>query len=122
MSKIRINASIDVTKLDKSRFFKGDKGTYCNITMLVDLNELDQYGNSGFITEAKKKDEPKDLRLPILGNTKIVWREEEQQQAATIAAPSAKLNYSRSSNKRLITLMMIFPSSGQSIYQQQRHA
>ncbi len=81
MSKIRINASIDVTKLDKSRFFKGDKGTYCNITMLVDLNELDQYGNSGFITEAKKKDEPKDLRLPILGNTKIVWREEEQQQA-----------------------------------------
>jgi hypothetical protein len=49
--------------------------------MLVDLNELDQYGNSGFITEAKKKDEPKDLRLPILGNTKIVWREEEQQQA-----------------------------------------
>jgi hypothetical protein len=56
MSKIRINASIDVTKLDKSRFFKGDKGTYCNITMLVDLNELDQYGNSGFITEAKKKD------------------------------------------------------------------
>ena len=79
--KVRINFDIDVTKLDKARFFKGEKGTYCNMTAMVDLDEADQYGNNGFITEAKKKEEPKDLRLPILGNTKSVWREEVQQQS-----------------------------------------
>ena len=79
--KIRINFDIDVTKLDKTRFFKGEKGTYCNMTAMVDLDNTDEYGNNGFITEAKKKEEPKELRLPILGNSKIVWREEVQQQA-----------------------------------------
>ena len=79
--KVRINFDIDVTKLDKTRFFKGEKGTYCNMTAMVDLDNTDEYGNNGFITEAKKKEEPKELRLPILGNSKIVWREEVQQQA-----------------------------------------
>ena len=78
--KIRINLQIDVTKLDKSRFYKGEKGTYCNITTVIDLDNADQYGNHGFITQSKNKDEPKDLQLPILGNGKIVWREEQQAQ------------------------------------------
>ncbi len=64
--KIRLNLQIDVTKLDKSRFYKGEKGTYCNITTMVDLDNEDQYGNHGFITQSKNKHEPKDLQLPIL--------------------------------------------------------
>jgi len=32
MSKIGINISIDVTKIDKSRLFKGKKGTYMDLT------------------------------------------------------------------------------------------
>lgn len=77
--KIRINLQIDVTKLDKTRFYKGEKGTYCNVTTMIDLDNADQYGNHGFITQSKNKDEPKDLQLPILGNGKIVWREEQPQ-------------------------------------------
>jgi hypothetical protein len=81
--KVRINFDIDVTKLDKARFYHGKKGIYCNMSALVDLDNLDQYGNSGFITQAKKKEEPKELKLPILGNSKVVWREgAEQQQEA----------------------------------------
>ncbi len=79
--KVRINLSVDVTKLDKERFYRGKKGTYCNMTALVDIDELDQYGNSGFITQAKNKDEPKELKLPILGNAKIVWKENSQYSA-----------------------------------------
>jgi len=78
--KVRINFDIDVTKLDKARFYQGKKGIYCNMSALVDLDNLDQYGNSGFITQAKKKEEPKELQLPILGNSKVVWREGEEQQ------------------------------------------
>ncbi len=77
--KVRINLQIDVTKLDKARFYKGEKGTYCNLTTLVDIDVADQYGNNGFITQSKNKDEPKELQLPILGNNKIVWRENQEQ-------------------------------------------
>ena len=78
--KIRLNLQIDVLKLDKARFYVGEKGTYCNITTVIDLDDEDQYGNHGFITQSKNKDEPKDLQLPILGNGRIVWREEQQAQ------------------------------------------
>ena len=77
--KVRINLNIDVLKLDKGRFFTGDKGTYCDITTVIDLDNPDQYGNHGFITQSKNKDEPKDLQLPILGNAKIVWKEGQEQ-------------------------------------------
>ena len=75
--KYRINFSIDVTKLDKNRFYKGKKGTYCNLTASVDMDEANQYGDNGFVTEAKSKDEPRDLKLPILGNAKVVWCEDK---------------------------------------------
>ena len=91
--KVRINFDIDVTKLDKARFYAGKKGTYCNMSALVDLDNLDQYGNSGFITQAKKKDEPKELKLPILGNSKVVWREgHEQQQQVGVANAYAQMS------------------------------
>jgi len=35
MSKIGINISIDVTKIDKSRLFKGKKGTYMDLTTVL---------------------------------------------------------------------------------------
>lgn len=37
--KIGFNLSIDVTRLDKSRFFKGKKGTYAKLTGFVDTEE-----------------------------------------------------------------------------------
>lgn len=77
--KVRINLQVDVTKLDKTRFYKGEKGTYCNLTTVVDIDVADQYGNNGFITQSKNKGEPKELQLPILGNNKIVWRDNQEQ-------------------------------------------
>jgi len=34
--KIGVNLKIDVTKLDKSRFFKGAKGTYADLSVYLD--------------------------------------------------------------------------------------
>lgn len=61
-----IRVKIDVTKLDKSAFFKGAKGTYCDL-ILWENDEPDQYGN----THSVKQDMGKDRRgekTPYVGN------------------------------------------------------
>lgn len=59
---------LDVTKLDKSAFFKGAKGTYVDIT-LWENDEPDEYGN----THSAKQDMGKERRgekTPYVGNAK----------------------------------------------------
>ena len=68
-----ISLSIDVTKLDKSRFFKGKKGTYADLTLRFD-DEEDQYGNNGFISENVSKEEREaGEQGTIVGNAKLRW-------------------------------------------------
>ena len=67
--KIMITLSIDVTKLDKSRFYKGKKGTYANITLIETSN--DQYGNTHAAVQSSTKEErDAGLKLPFIGNAK----------------------------------------------------
>jgi hypothetical protein len=70
--KIGVNIKVDVTKLDKSRFYVGEKGTYADLVVFIDTENTSQYGDHGVITQSKNKDE--DIKLPILGNAKIFWR------------------------------------------------
>ena len=90
MAKIGIEINIDVTQIDKSRLYQGKKGTYLTLTGFVNLDEKDQYDNNGFITQKKNKDEPKDMKMPILGNSRVFWSDMQPQQApqAPQAAPS----------------------------------
>ena len=70
--KIGINIKLDVAKLDKSRFFKGQKGTYCDLTAFIDTENVGQYGDNGTVTQAQTKEERADkVRLPIVGNVKV---------------------------------------------------
>jgi single-stranded DNA-binding protein len=92
--KVGIEFQIDVTKIDKARLYKGNKGTYLTMTSFVDLDNVDQYENNGMITH--KKNEGED-RAPILGNAKVFWKDQQQaqqprqhqaqQQASQQAAP-----------------------------------
>jgi len=75
MSKIGVTLQIDVTKIDKSKLFKGQKGTYLNAKVFIDITGADQYGNSGMITQEADKDE----KGAILGNVKVFWREPDPQ-------------------------------------------
>jgi hypothetical protein len=79
MGKIGVSLKIDVTKIDKQKLFSGAKGTYLDATVFIDLNQEDQYGNHGMITQAVKQGEDKNSGA-ILGNCKIFWREDGQQQ------------------------------------------
>ena len=79
MSKIALSLKIDVSKIDKARLFSGQKGTYLDATIFVELAELDQYGNSGMITQDVTKDEKEQgVKGNILGNGKVFWVENGQ--------------------------------------------
>ena len=80
--KIGISIKLDVTKIDKSRLFKGEKGTYLDLTTFVELDEQDQYGNNGFISQSMTKEE-REAKAPnteILGNVKVFYKGESEQQ------------------------------------------
>ncbi len=73
MAKL-ITASIDVTKIDKSRIIEGRKGgKYLSLTLWVN-EEDDQFGNNVSIEQSQTKEE-RDANSPknYLGNGKE-WR------------------------------------------------
>ena len=83
MAKIGVSLKIDVSKIEKARLFKGAKGTYLDATVFIDTSELDQYGNSGMITQDVKKEEKQNgIKGAILGNCKVFWSDSEQPQQA----------------------------------------
>jgi hypothetical protein len=55
--KVGITLSIDMTKIDESRLYKGMKGTYLDLTTFVDTETKDKYENNGFITQSQTKEE-----------------------------------------------------------------
>jgi hypothetical protein len=72
MAKL-IAVSIDVTKLDKSKFVTGKKGTYANLTISLN-DEPDQYNNDVSVWEGQTEDERKSKAdRNFLGNGKVVW-------------------------------------------------
>ena len=80
--KIGLSVKIDVSKIDKARLFKGEKGTYLDLQTFIELDEQDQYGNNGFIAQSQTKDERQAgaSKPPILGNCKVFWKGESNQQ------------------------------------------
>ena len=49
--KVGIKYQVDVKKLLKEYFYQGKKGTYVTLTSFVDLDNTDEYNNSGFIKQ-----------------------------------------------------------------------
>ena len=72
--KIGVSVRIDLTKIDKARFYKGAKGTYMDLTTFIDTDSVDQYENNGFISQSVDKDErAAGTKTPILGNVKVFY-------------------------------------------------
>jgi hypothetical protein len=83
MTKVAVSLKIDVSKIDKARLFSGAKGTYLDATIFVDLDNLDQYGNSGMITQdVSKEEKAQGIKGNILGNGKVFWKEGGQAPQA----------------------------------------
>ena len=91
MSKIGVSLKIDVTNIDKARLFSGQKGTYLDATVFIDIDQLDQYGNSGMITQDVSKEEKlQNVKGNILGNCKVFWNDAGQAPQAQQSAPQAQ--------------------------------
>ena len=81
-----IKLNIDVTKLDKAKFYKGAKGTYCNLTVLL-KDETDQYGNDGMIVEdVSKEARESGTKGTIVGNAKIAGKQSPAKQPPAASA------------------------------------
>jgi single-stranded DNA-binding protein len=88
MSKIGVRLKIDVSKIDKARLFRGQKGVYLDATVFIDPDQKDQYENNGMITQdVTKKEKDSGVKAPILGNVQVFWKEQYQQQAPQQQAP-----------------------------------
>ena len=88
--KIGFNIKIDVTKLDKARFFKGKKGTYADLTCFIDTDTVSEYGDNGTVSQAITSEERNNgLKLPILGNAKVFYTDSgnKQQQPSRTKEP-----------------------------------
>ena len=72
---------IDVSKIDKSALFKGEKGTYCDLTLMDNRDGQDQWGNDGFIVQdiGKVRREAGE-KGPIIGN----WNHVGQTKPRTV--------------------------------------
>ena len=62
-----ITLQIDVTKIDKSRLFKGKKGTYLNVILIETPNS--QYGDYMVKQQVSKEEREKGIEI-ILGSGK----------------------------------------------------
>ena len=68
MAKQIVSFSINLDKVTQSKLYKGKKGNYLNATLFLN-DEVDQYGNNGFIVEATTKEEREaGVKGVILGN------------------------------------------------------
>ena len=78
--KIGVNFKIDVTKLDKTKFFKAKSGAvYADLTVFIDPDTEDKYGNNGSITQALTKEERQHkVKAPFIGNAKVFWKEKQE--------------------------------------------
>lgn len=79
MSKRGVSFRLNVSLIEKARLYKGEKGSYLNVTGFID-DAPDQYGNNGFLTQdCTKEERDAGLKMPILGNSKIFWSDDNNQ-------------------------------------------
>ena len=79
-----ITASIDVTKIPTDKLFKGKKGEYLELTIMVN-DETSEYGNNVSVSVGQSKEE-RDNKEPklYLGNGKVVWTDDTIRTAKVV--------------------------------------
>jgi len=76
-----INLKIDVTKITKSRLYKGEKGTYLNCALIPTPNS--EHSDYMITEDVSKEERESGVKGVILGNAKIFKKKE--------SAPSSKV-------------------------------
>lgn len=88
MARPKYRLKIDVTKIDKTHLFKGEKGTYLDLT-LMENDKVDDFGNVGFISQSVSKESREaGIKGPIIGNYKSI----DLKRKAPVAKPAESYN------------------------------
>jgi len=100
--KIGLSVKIDVSKINKDRLFKGEKGTYLDLTTFIDTENAGQYGDHGFIAQSVSKEEREaGVKGEILGNVKVFFTDESDgqgYQTAPQAEPQGQIQQTSTPN------------------------
>ena len=62
----KINVKLNVSQLDKDRFFKGKKGTYCDLVLIP--TPKSQFGTWGIVQKSTKEERDSGTKMPFVGN------------------------------------------------------
>ena len=85
MVKIKLN----LTKLDKKRFFKGEKGTYADL-VLIDYKDGPKYDNDGFVKQDCTKEEREaKVEMPIIGSFRYIGGKPSGAAKPALVEPAA---------------------------------
>lgn len=77
-----IKIKLDVTKIDKSRLYKGAKGTYLDL-VVYENEQPDNYGNDFSVKQdCTKEDRDNGVKMPYIGNGKRIGQKAAPQQQA----------------------------------------
>ena len=92
--KIGVNLSIDVKSIEKARLVNHQNGKcYLNMTVFIDPDSPDQYNQHGMITQDVSKEEKNaGTKGAILGNAKVFWKDNAQQQETGVANAYAQMS------------------------------
>jgi hypothetical protein len=86
----KFSISIDLAKVDKHKLTKTEKGQIFGNFDFIVRDDVDQYGNIGFIVQKQSKEErEQQIKLPILGNAKRI----EIKQQSPAPAPEHKSEF-----------------------------
>lgn len=77
-----IKIKLDVNKIDKSRLYKGAKGTYLDL-VVYENEQPDNYGNDFSVKQdCTKEDRDNGVKMPYIGNGKRIGQKAAPQQQA----------------------------------------
>jgi len=80
----KFSISIDLAKVDKLKLTKTEKGQIFGNFDFIVRDDVDQYGNIGFIVQRQSKEErEQQIKLPILGNAKKIEIKQQSLAPAT---------------------------------------
>lgn len=86
--KIGMNIKVDVTKLDKARFFEGKKGKYVDLTAFIDTEQTGEYGDNGTVAQSTSKEERQNgVKMPVCGNVRVFYRDGDDRPPVSSPAP-----------------------------------
>tara|TARA_R110001592_G_scaffold38426_4_gene126708 strand:- start:271 stop:675 length:405 start_codon:yes stop_codon:yes gene_type:complete len=84
IESLGIDLSINLAKLDRTRFVKGKNGaTYCNLTMFLRPDEPGQYGDHGGIQiKQNEAESASKQKMAYVGNGKVFWAKKSEGYSA----------------------------------------